>query len=500
MPPNSGIEYLFQAALWVGAVVEGETLVTVGADGWFGINEMAPASGSEGAIVERSTRPGVQCYSPDAISEQDIIAVYSDTGDSPLTYADPRTDWDERKHHPLGIEVTQKSYSWSYAYAEDFVLIDFNIKNINQTKSIQKMWVGLYVDADVYGLGESPNGSEQGAQDDIAGFKDSVFARGKKIEIATAYVADNDGQPYRGTYTESSPTGVSGVRVVKAPREVRTYFNWWISHGDGYPKDWGPWLKSNQDKWELINPYNSGRMFPDNAMGTPGGDRSKYFVLSNGEWDYDQIFTGVYVDRNPDRGWLQPPFDQKNDLADGFDARYLFSFGEFPFIPPGDSISVTVAYVGGENLHTDPSNRSRYLPRSPELFYGNLDFSDFATNSVWAAWVYDNPIPGQDTGDGIPDFKGPPPPHPPELSFRTEDGEITIEWNGKLSEKGKDSFTFVPDFEGYNIYINRTGFNSDWTLIASLTDQMITPSPSGTGTNIASENGSWSRVPLLWTR
>ncbi|MGB2696794.1 MAG: hypothetical protein WBD28_02910, partial [Candidatus Zixiibacteriota bacterium] len=307
MPPNSGLEYLFQAALWIGAVVEGETLVTVGADGWFGINEMAPASGSEGGMIERSTRPGVQCYSPDAISEQDIIAVYYDTADAPLTYADPRTDWDERKHHPLGVKITQKSYNWSYTYAEDFVLIDFTIKNINKGKSIEKMWLGLYVDADVYGLQESPSGTEQGAQDDIAGFKDSVFARGRKVEIATAYVADNDGQPTRGIYTESSPTGVSGVRVVRAPAEVKTYFNWWISHSEGHPKDWGPWLSVNQDRWERINPYNSSNTFPDNAMGTPGGDRTKYFVLSNGEWDYDQIFTASYATDHPDEGWLNPP-------------------------------------------------------------------------------------------------------------------------------------------------------------------------------------------------
>jgi len=467
MPPNSGLEYLYQAALWIGAVVEGETLVTVGADGWFAINEMAPATGSEGGIIESSTRPGVQCYSPDAISEQDIIAVYYDTADAPLTYSDPRTDWDERKHHPLGVEITQKSYSWSYAYAEDFVLIDFNIKNINKGKIIEKIWLGLYVDADVYHINENPNGSEEGAQDDIAGFKDSVIARGRKVEIATAYIADNDGQPSRGIYTETSATGVSGVRVVRAPAEVKTYFNWWISNSDGYPKDWGPWLRSNQDKWAVINPYNSGNTFPDDAMGTPGGDRSKYFELSNGEWDYDQIFTATYAAKHPDAGWLKPPTQYENDLADGYDTRYLMSFGEFPYLPPGDSVKVTIGYVGGENFHVDPTNRARYLPGNPEKYYANLDFSDFATNSLWAAWVYDNPLPGEDTGDGIPDFKGPPPPTPPEISIDPKDGEIKIRWNGKKSEKGKDSFTFVEDFEGYNIYTNTTGFNSDWTLVAS---------------------------------
>jgi len=41
MPPNSGLEYLFQGALWIGAIVEAETLVTVGADGWWWMYEMA---------------------------------------------------------------------------------------------------------------------------------------------------------------------------------------------------------------------------------------------------------------------------------------------------------------------------------------------------------------------------------------------------------------------------------------------------------------------------
>jgi len=33
-PSNSGKDYLFQGALWVGAVKNGDTLVSVGADGW----------------------------------------------------------------------------------------------------------------------------------------------------------------------------------------------------------------------------------------------------------------------------------------------------------------------------------------------------------------------------------------------------------------------------------------------------------------------------------
>ena len=71
-----------------------------------------------------------------------------------------------------------------------------------------------------------------------------------------------------------------------------------------------------------------------------------------------------------------------------------------PFsIPPGGVLSVPLAFVCGENLHTDPNNAARYLPHDPETYKNNLDFSDLVKNATWAEWIYDNP--GYDTdGDG----------------------------------------------------------------------------------------------------
>ena len=77
------------------------------------------------------------------------------------------------------------------------------------------------------------------------------------------------------------------------------------------------------------------------------------------------------------------------------------------------------------------------MPITRLKFESQLDYSDLATNALWAGWVYDNPgrdtdsdgfkgtpvrnpcvTPGPDTlfypnGDGVPDFSGPPPPTPP---------------------------------------------------------------------------------------
>ncbi|MFH1336007.1 MAG: hypothetical protein ABII96_05775, partial [Candidatus Zixiibacteriota bacterium] len=148
-PAGSDLEYLFQGGLWIGALVDDKPYTSLACDGWFWIYEMWPDGPSPaGAIQERSTRSSASCYSPDAISEQDIIAVFTDTSaDIPLS-PDQQDDWDNRKHFPLGLQISQRSYSWSYEYAEDFVLIDFFIKNIG-VKKIKNMYMGLYIDADV---------------------------------------------------------------------------------------------------------------------------------------------------------------------------------------------------------------------------------------------------------------------------------------------------------------------------------------------------------------
>jgi hypothetical protein len=219
--------------------------------------------------------------------------------------------------------------------------------------------------------------------------------------------------------------------------------------------------------------------------------------MSNGEFDYDQIWTNQ--DWTED-GWVQSPdATRAEDLANGYDTRYLFSFGPFPSIFPGDTLRLTTAYVCGENLHMDPSNYDVNLSTSTAdaaavaEYYRNLEFQDFATNSQWAEWVYDNPGVDTDTtdgvggpgwwvagehfiitpegdtfwfkGDGIPDFAGPPPPPSPRLSAETAPGVVTLTWDGSETETAEDNFSNKIDFEGYRIYMSRTGRLGEYSLL-----------------------------------
>jgi hypothetical protein len=471
-PPGSDIDYLFQGGLWIGALVDDFPYTSVGCDGWFWIHEFWPEADEEGAIKERSIRKNTSCYSPEAVSEQDIIAVYTDTSaDIPLS-PDDRDSWDNRKHFPLGLQITQKSYSWSYEYAEDFVLIDLILKNIGVRRA-QQVYMGLYIDADVNHKDENPYG-QYGAQDDICGFKHTITQpQGECSDtVNLAWISDNDGHGVKGelVFTNKSAIGVTGTRVVRAPKPGLEYsFNWWISNMAGHPKDWAPWKRESQERWAEENCYEPGKnTFPDNVLGTPGGDCSKYFIMSNGEFDYDQIFSCTWSDDHPDERWLDPS-PECADLANGYDTRYLLSFGPFEQIAPGESLIITVAYVAGQDFHVDPLNLNKDPNMSdPSRYYANLDFLDFETNAIWAAKVYDNPdLPDYPCGDGIPDFKGPPPPPSPNLSFETKKGQVEVKWNGKLSERTRDSFNNRLDFEGYKIYMSRTGRVEDYALLGS---------------------------------
>lgn len=488
-PAGSGIEYLFTGAIWIGAVVnDTDTLVSVGFDGWQSVSEMNASSTVP--LISRTVRPAgyrhgtcVTDYdSVLAISELDFIGVYYDTITDPsIVGADPI----DGPHQPLFMEITQKSYSWSYDYAKDFVLLDFFIKNIGATR-LKNLFMGIYIDADVY----NPDLDGGGFTDDICGFRLAVTSTlGPPYEdtINVAWVADNDGRTVAKVEGDVfrdnlSPTGITGTRVVRSPSEEINYsFNWWVSNGD--PKlDFGPWTQANLAR-------RPNYFDPQNQSGTPEGDRSKYFIMSNNEFDYDQLFAAL-SDIWKREGWVDQrqisPTDLAN-VADGFDTRYLLSFGPFT-VDPDKTLPLTLGYVAGKEFHVSPTDFNSYTATDSAAvfnFYDKLDFTAFGVNAQWASWVYDNPGVDTDgdgfrgkfrdiggdtiyyTGDGVPDFKGPPPPPAPDLDYESESGRVKLIWNGRKTEGNSDPFTNEIDFEGYRIMLSRTGLVTDYALLDS---------------------------------
>jgi len=514
-PYPSQQEYLFAGAFWIGAVIGRDTLVSVGADGWQFTREMWPDPYPKGKIIERSISNAADV---DAISEQDFISVYTDTVTDPGYVTDD--DVDGRPHMPLNIEVTQRSYSWSYSYAEDFVLFDYSIKNIGR-KSLTGAYMGIYIDADV-----KTKGSQEGFDDDICGFKRAIpsdYGCGFIDTVNIAWIADNDGRQSTDQpcpYSTTSLTAVTATRVVRTPSDSLKYsFNWWISNGDA-SQDFGPRKAGTVD-----DPFRDFGGY----LGTPEGDRNKYYIMRHGEFDYDQLFTAM---DHTSEGWLpRPSGSYAVNFADGYDTRYLLSFGPFN-IDPGEVLPISFAYVAGDDFHTDcDAFENIFNAYEPQIYYDYLNFDDLGKNAMWASWIYDNP--GYDTdgdgyrgkyricvfdsipstcidtvsldpfevdtfpcyeitqadtvyyeGDRVPDFRGASPPSAPKLWVIDENGdtlrsrvipsinefnqgELRIRWNGLKSETEKDVFSNEIDFEGYRVYLSFSPSAASYSVISS---------------------------------
>lgn len=507
-PKGSRTKYLFAGAFWIGGVIGNDTLVTTGADGWSSVTEFHPEEGELGRMLYRSTVDPAAPAFEGAVSEQDYIAVYYDT----CTNC-PGNDLDfldNRRHRPLNIEVTQRSFAWSYSYAEDIVLFDYGIRNIG-TRRLQDVFLGVYVDADIHQIGD-----QNGAQDDICGFHEKLPALylppscpPDSDVVNIAWTADNDGD--LGGQNIPVPN-ITATRIVRTPADsLQVSFNWWISNADP-AFDFGPQAR------ETFRNLQTG------GLGTPEGDRAKYHFLSNQEFDYDQVQVNAIGATDP--VWLPPPPNQKATWARGLDTRYLLSFGPFD-IEPGQTLPLSFAYVAGENFHSDADNLEN-LPDDWEAYYEGVSFDSLGTNATWADWIYDNPgfdtdsdgyfgeyticatsddstlvvdttidssvIPFDTTidsswqyasadtvwrkGDGVPDFKGAsPPPAPATYSspltgkrgLRVEPfvGGARVVWNGVASENTVDVFSREQDFEGYRIYQARDERPQSYSLLAS---------------------------------
>jgi len=340
-PPGSRRDYLYMGSLWIGGIVDADTLVSVGHEGWAGSSD--EFNGFERIDASVDTIRG----------QQDFWCRYQDT-------MIPYSTYDFTQHHPMGLEVTQTSHAWQSAPYNRFVIAEYTIHNIS-ADTIFKSYIGLFADADAWTFG-----GPGGPHDDVSGYlaRDGI-----------AYTIDNDGDPMNRAWTNFSVRGAFGIAPLRLdPPAVCTTFNWWASDYYVVSSDWGPRLL--RDTANLSLPWR----------GTPTSDRDKYRYMSNGEIDYDQLESAV---DHSGQGWWPPPPEWSWSRPEfGADTRFVLAFGSYD-LAPGDSVYIAVAFVAGDSVHQNPDDYARYFrPRDPQLYYDRLNFRDLVRNTHLARQLY----------------------------------------------------------------------------------------------------------------
>lgn len=361
-PSGSNLQYLFGGGFWLGAVVGQDTLVSTGADGWFTTQELMPDAGTVADFQVRSNDPGSPDYSPEAISLRDLICAYSDTITDPtVTGTDPI---DNRPHVPLYATVSERSYAWAESPLSDFVLFEYCITN-SGAAPWQDMFFGIHIDGDVY----HPYYAVGGYLDDVTGYLASENM---------AYLMDDDGDPntFHMTWDTASVRSAFAVKLHGSkPAWSRINYNWWTSHQIARC-DFGPRLAGTpEDPFRSFGPQ----------LGTPTGDRNKYYMLQHAEQDYDMLTMLV---SHTGEGFLEPvELPATEDMY--FDARFLLSVGPYD-VAPGDSVVIYFSVVMGPDVHVNPGDFYDYsAPSSPQQFYDRLDFAPLIANAGQADSVYE---------------------------------------------------------------------------------------------------------------
>jgi hypothetical protein len=315
-PAGSGVDYLFAASLWVGAMKNGVPLVSAGTE--IRSNADDPL---DTIWVSAQGNPGGARYPDpsfdddgDGASNEDPLNGLDDDGDDEIDEdfaavsnqyfrcvmrddtAPAREQFPD--HEPLDIEVVQESFAWENNAVDDFIGLQYTVTNAG-VHSLQDVFVGLYADADI-----GPRGGQAISQDDLPYFIDEEFVAKDgslvPITVACMYDADLDGGVSPGVLGimflnhDTDPTGET------APASVT--------------------IRSFQTFARGV-PFDSG--------GDPTNDAEAYELLSRAD-----------IDTAPAWG----------TVARANDFRILLANGPFQDLEVGESLTFQMAIVLGDGL------------------------------------------------------------------------------------------------------------------------------------------------------
>jgi hypothetical protein len=470
-PAGSGVEYLYVAGLWVGAVRGGVPAVTTAAFEF----EFYPTADPVDKIYRSAEgmRGGNRPPSPDAdddkdgVADEDWLNGHDDDMDGLIDedyaaiskqmfscwYTDdqPVSIQIFPEHNPLGLYVRQESYQWEEDRFDDFVGVQFWITNIG-TDVLQDLYIGFFADGDA-----GPRGGEDYWEDDatahVAPPPLCTDLGPVLVDIAYTYDADGDGGEtpgYFGIMFLGHTTDPTGER---APQRVgiSTYAN--FSGSQAYEDGGDP--TNDFERYELLSQENIERdavvprdyrmlmsagpfkeLYPDSTL-----QFQTAFVIGNGL--EGMIVNAANTQLTYDGAW----FNLDGLKATGIDGRETAVTG------PATDVRI-------DTCRTELATPIPLVPRGQTIYINNdcareRDFQLICGYTDDDSVKFRTGVDGKETQISWIVGTAPPAPNmriwPAALTGQGTATGVAIIWDN-FSESVPDVKTQKYDFEGYRIW------------------------------------------------
>ncbi len=443
-PLDSGVEHLFEGGLWIGAI-RSDGLVTVrtgavttsggyssGAPGY----ELAPLA----PFTARSSLLESDVYTRQAVSHQDLVTAYADTFRTLPGTSIPMPDQESR----LGAKIIQTSYAWNFPFTESFAIVTFDIVNVSAS-AWDSVYVGLFHDLVVRNVNTTQDQGSAFFNKNGLGYLDSLHAT----------YAFNAGGAEETINTYGAIAFLGGEWT--DPRTGRDRF-FHPNVADAYRQD-GYAAPRVNPRWWL---FSGGT----EELTRPQGDVDRYRRMST-PYPNPAVYPSPAEYESAVAAW------RERLRTDGLTATGnwigLTPVGPFSRVAPGDTVSVTFAFVAAlkPEAFQGQAGKSVDTPESQALLRNNI---------LWAQRTYsgeDNNYngvldAGEDVnGNGVLDrYLIPEPPASPkvraEFVAATDPAtgraasEVVLYWD-RTAERSVDPVTGLRDFEGYRVYRSNPG-------------------------------------------
>jgi hypothetical protein len=463
-PAGSGVEYLFLAGLWVGAVVGGVPAVSTAAfesefrptqdpvdimyrsaEGIKGGNRLPSrdADDDRDGLVDEDWHNG-RDDDLDGLIDEDFAAISKQMFSCWYTDDQPTALRIFPQHNPLHIMVRQESYQWEENRFDDFVGIEYHITNIGDDV-LDDIFIGFFADCDA-----GPRDRDNYWDDDATGRTFVPFTCTDlgpvQIDIAYTYDADGDeGQTlgYFGVMFLGHTTDPTGE---KAPKRVgiSTYAN--FSGQQSFEDGGDP--TNDFERYELLSQRNIERDAPiprDYRMLVSAGPFATLepestlvfqvaFVAGAGR---DVLRNAANAQLTYDGAWFN---------FDGF-ASTGVAGRETPVTGPATNVAVdTCAFPNRPPIPSIPNGVTVYINNDCDV---ENAFRLGCGYSLADSAKYRTGIAGNETRVNWIVGTAPPPPNM-RVDDHARDG-LVLYWDN-FSESVPDVKTQKFDFEGYRIW------------------------------------------------